>query len=81
MRVQIKWEGRNKGLPEKIKGTSAEEENEGLRGGEVKGADSAKGENKMHEGENKHVKKGKYGGIKRHKKLRRKNDGKNKRCR
>ena len=44
--------GQYKGLPEKTKGTRAKEKKQRQRG-EMKGADSAKGENKMHEGNNK----------------------------
>ena len=44
--------GGNKGLQGEIKGTKAEEENVRLKGN-IKGAQSANGENKMHEGENK----------------------------
>ncbi len=44
--------GKNKGLPEKTKGTRAKEKKQRLRG-DMKGADSAKGENKMQEGVNK----------------------------
>ena len=40
---------REKGLPGKMKGTKAKEENERLRV-KIKGAGSANGENKMHEG-------------------------------
>ena len=39
----------NEGLRRKMKGTKAEEENESFRG-ETKGAGSAQGENRMHEG-------------------------------
>ena len=46
---------KNKGLPEKTNGTRAKEKKQRLIS-EMKGADSAKGENKMHEGDNKHVK-------------------------
>ena len=41
---------KNKGLPQKTKGTRAKEKNPSLSG-EMKCADSAKRENKMHDGE------------------------------
>ena len=50
-----KREGENKRLPEKTKGTRAKEKTQRRRG-EMKGADSAKGENKMHEGDKKKCK-------------------------
>ena len=52
MTDKMKCEGRNKGFREKIKGTRAEEENKRLRE-EIEDADSATERNKMHEGDNK----------------------------
>ncbi len=49
---EIKCEGVKYRITGKIKGTRAKEKNERLRG-EMKSADSANGENKKHEGENK----------------------------
>ena len=51
MTVKMKFEGGIQGLREKIKGTSAKEENERERE-KLKGADSATMRTKMHEGEN-----------------------------
>ena len=51
MRGIIKCERRNKGSRRRIKGTKVEEEMQRLRW-TTKGADSAKGRNKMHDGEN-----------------------------
>ena len=49
---EIKCEGVKYRITGKIKGTRAKEENERSRG-EMKGADSANGDNKKHEGGNK----------------------------
>ena len=51
MTMTIKSEWENNGSRVKIKGTKAKEKKQRLRG-EMKGAESAKGENKMHDGEN-----------------------------
>ena len=48
MRGEINGERENNGLRGKIKGTRTKEENKRLRC-EIKGADRAKGENKMHD--------------------------------
>ena len=43
--------GENKGLRRKIKGPKVKEEHLGSQG-KIKGADGAKGKNKMHDGDN-----------------------------
>ena len=49
VREQRKCEGKNEGLRWKMKGTSAKEEIQKL-GWKIQGADSSKGEKKMHDG-------------------------------